>query len=85
MAYYAAILHMLDAERNVQVRPRHIAYLDELDREGHIYARGAFADGSGGMIVYIADSQEEAVRMAENDPHVLEKTRSLELKEWNIL
>lgn len=85
MPYYAAMLHMLDAEKNKEVLPRHIEYLDKLEQEGKVFARGPFADGSGGLVVYIADSLEEAVILAENDPHVVEKVRHLELKEWKVL
>lgn len=84
MAYYAAILHMIDAEKNIEVRPHHIEYLNELDCRGKVFARGPFADGSGGLVVYIADTFEEALSLAENDPHVVHKVRRLELKEWNI-
>ena len=84
MAYYAAILHMIDAEKNIEVRPHHIEYLNELDHKGKVFARGPFADGSGGLVVYIADTFEDALSLAENDPHVLHKVRRLELKEWNI-
>lgn len=84
MSYYAAFLHMIDPEKNQAVLPRHIAYLDKLDEEGKIFARGPFTDGSGGLVVYIADSLEAATYLAENDPHVLEKVRRLELKEWKV-
>jgi uncharacterized protein len=84
MPYYAAILHMLDAEKNKQVLPRHIEYLDRLDQQGKIFGRGPFSDGSGGMVVYIADTLEEAQFLAENDPHVVEQVRRLELKEWRV-
>ncbi len=84
MVYYAALLHMLDAKRNLEVRPRHIEYLDELDQKGKVFARGPFGDGSGGLVIYQADSYEEALELAENDPHVIEKVRHLELKEWII-
>lgn len=85
MAYYAALLHMLDPEKNSEVLPRHIAYLENLDKQGKIYGRGPFADGSGGLVVYIADSFEEALSLAEKDPHIIEKVRRLELKEWKIV
>lgn len=84
MPYYAAVLHMLDALKNKEVLPRHVSYLDQLDQQGKVFRRGPFADGSGGLVVYIADSMEEAKEMAENDPHVVEKVRRLELKEWKV-
>lgn len=85
MAYYAAILYMIDAEKNKEVRPRHIEYLDDLDEKGKIFARGPFVDESGGLVVYIADTFEEALSLAEKDPHVVEKSRRLELKEWQVI
>ena len=85
MPYYAAILHMLDKEKNLEVRPRHIEYLDKLDEKGKIFARGPFSDDSGGLVVYKADSYEEALSLAENDPHVILGSRRLELKEWKVL
>lgn len=56
MAYYATILHMMDAEKTIEVCPRHIEYLDELDQQGEIFARGPYADGSSGLVVYNAES-----------------------------
>ncbi|MEK4031452.1 YciI family protein [Pseudobacillus sp. FSL P4-0506] len=85
MPYYAALLHMIDTEKNKETRPFHIDYLDELDKQGKIYARGPFSDGSGGLVVYIADTFEEAHLLAEKDPHVIEKARRLELKEWQVV
>lgn len=84
MAYFAAILHMLNAEKNQEYRPRHLAYLDILDKQGKIYAKGPFIDGSGGMVVYISDSLEEAKQLAEKDPYVTEGVRRVELHEWKI-
>jgi len=84
MAYYAAILHMLDLEKNKEVRPRHIEYLDKLDKQGKVFARGPFGDASGGLVVYIADTFDEALFLAENDPHVVNGVRRLELKEWQV-
>ncbi|PID15040.1 MULTISPECIES: YciI family protein [unclassified Sporosarcina] len=83
MAYYTAFLHMIQPEKNAEVLPRHIEYLDRLDEQGKIFARGPFADQSGGLIIYRADSFEEAQQLAEADPHVKEKVRRLELKKWN--
>ncbi|MFJ7727824.1 YciI family protein [Neobacillus sp. NPDC097160] len=85
MGYFAAFLHMLDVEKNKDVLPRHIQYLDELDAKGKIFARGPFTDKSGGLVVYVADSFEEANALALKDPHVVEESRELEMKEWKIL
>jgi uncharacterized protein YciI len=85
MAYYAAILHMVDPEKNQRFRPQHLAYLEELERQGKVFAKGPFLDGSGGMVIYIANSLEEAQELASNDPYIIEGVRKLDLREWGII
>ena len=84
MAYFAAILHMEKPELNQKFRTQHLAYLESLKDQGKIFAMGPFVDGAGGMVIYIADSPEEAKTMAEKDPYVVEGVRRLELHEWKI-
>ncbi|AYK06890.1 YciI family protein [Brevibacillus laterosporus] len=84
MAHFAAILHMKNPEKNQEFRPHHLEYLEKLNAEGKIFAKGPFADGSGGMVIYIADTLEEATQIAESDPYVVEGVRRLELHQWNI-
>jgi uncharacterized protein YciI len=84
MAYYAAILNMLDPIKNQELRPSHLDYLQKCANEGKIFVCGPFLDGSGGMVIYIADSLEEAKTLAENDPYVVEKVRELDLREWKM-
>ncbi|WP_134699805.1 YciI family protein [Ammoniphilus sp. YIM 78166] len=84
MAHFAAILNMLDEEKNQQYRPQHLEYLEELGKQGKVFAKGPFADGSGGMVIYVAESFEEAKEVAENDPYVLLGARRLDLREWKM-
>lgn len=84
MAYYAAILDMLDSEKNKELRPQHLDYLKKHIDAGHVFKCGPFTDGSGGMVIYIADSYDEAKELAEGDPYVSENVRSLDLREWKI-
>jgi len=46
---------------------------------------GPFTDKRGGMVIYKADTLEEAQRLAEADPAVTEGARTLELREWSPL
>lgn len=85
MAYFAALLYMIDPEKNTEIRPHHIKYLEELEKQGKIFARGPFTDGSGGLVVYKSDTFEEASSLAKNDPYVIEKARKLDLKEWGLV
>jgi len=84
MRYYAAFLKMQDPSKNQELRPQHIEFLERGGKEGKIYARGRFADGSGGLVIYLAESLEEARRLAESDPYVTSGARSLELHEWDM-
>jgi uncharacterized protein len=84
MKYFAAILRVLDQEKNVTLRPQHLAFLKEQEAQGRIFARGPFADLSGGLVIYQAESLEAATALAEADPYVNQGARRLELREWAI-
>lgn len=82
MKYFAAILRVLDPERNVTLRPQHLAFLEEHEAQGQIFARGPFADGAGGLVIYTAPSLDAATELAGRDPYVAQGARQLELHEW---
>lgn len=84
MNYFAAILHMQDLEKNKTLRPDHIAFLLDQDSKGRIFARGPFSDGAGGLVVYQAESLEQARQVAESDPYVAGGARRLELHPWDM-
>jgi len=84
MKYFAALLKMKDLQKNTDFHDQHIAFLQQKESEGKIFARGRFADSKGGMAIYMAASYEEALTIAENDPYVKSGARSLELYEWDM-
>jgi uncharacterized protein len=84
MKYFAAFLRMKDIEKNATYRPQHMDFLTENEKEGKIFARGRFSDNSGGMVIYIASSFEEAEKIAKNDPLVASGARTLDLHEWEM-
>jgi uncharacterized protein YciI len=84
MKYFAAFLMMKDPEKNASYRPQHIEFLTQNEKEGKIFARGRFSDNSGGMVIYIASSLEEAENIAKSDPLVASGARSLEVHEWEM-
>lgn len=84
MKYFAAKLEMLNPEKNQTFRPQHLDFLKKGFEEGKVFACGPFLDGSGGLVIYQADSYEEALEYANQDPYVVEKVRRLELKEWGM-
>jgi uncharacterized protein YciI len=84
MKYFAALLKMKDVEKNATYRPQHMDFLVQNEKEGKIFARGRFNDNSGGMVVYIESSFEEAEKIAMSDPLVTSGARTLELHEWDM-
>jgi uncharacterized protein len=84
MKYFAAFLKMQDPARSQELRPQHIQFLDETDKAGKIFARGRFTDGSGGLVVYQAETMEEAARIAGSDPYIASGARVLDIHEWDM-
>lgn len=82
---YVAMLPIVDPEKNQQIRPAHLEYINDLFKQGKVVMAGPFTDQKGGMIIYKADSYEEALKLAQADPVVAEGARTLELREWNTL
>ena len=68
MKYAAIIEYLHDADKVQSVRPAHREYLGALREQGKLVASGPFADGSGALIVYEAESQEAAEELLQNDP-----------------
>ncbi|MGN7469360.1 YciI family protein [Brevibacillus sp. SAFN-007a] len=82
---YVALLPIVDQELNAKIRPAHLAYVNELYKQDKVFMAGPFTDKQGGMVIYKAESLEEARKLAEGDPVVAEGARTLELREWNPL
>jgi uncharacterized protein YciI len=57
-------------EKRKLYRDEHIARLEKLEREGKLILAGPFGDKSGSLIVFEADSLEEAKAFASGDPYV---------------
>ncbi|HBQ94384.1 MAG: YciI family protein [Firmicutes bacterium] len=85
MALYAAWLTIVDPELNQKVRPKHLGYVKELYQQGKVAWAGPFSDKSGGMVVYRAGTDDEALAMAHNDPAVTSGARTLVVKMWDLL
>ncbi|BDG59230.1 YciI family protein [Caldinitratiruptor microaerophilus] len=81
---YAAFIHYVADQDKVQsVRPAHREYLSRVKAQGKLWASGPFTDGSGALIIYEAESEEEARRLLEDDPfHKSGVFASWELRPW---
>jgi uncharacterized protein len=84
MKYFAAFLKMKDIEKNTSYRQQHVDFLTENENKGTIFARGRFTEGEGGLVIYIAESRADALKLAESDPYVTSGARTLELFEWDM-
>lgn len=69
-----------DGPRGVELRKdhrqAHLQRLQSLDAAKRLILAGSFADQTGSLIVFEADSLEEALRWAEADPYVEKKVFS---------
>lgn len=82
---YAAIIEYIPDEATVQAaRPTHREYLRGLKESGALVTSGPFTDGSGALIVYEADSPEQAEALLRADPfHQAGVFASWALRPWN--
>jgi uncharacterized protein YciI len=85
MKYFAVFLPMKDQELSQQYRPQHLAYLEELDKQNKIFARGRFVDGAGGLVIYMTETFEETEQLVTGDPYVSSGARDYEIHEWEMI
>ena len=69
---------------NLQVVQEHVEHLRTLDLEGRLVLCGPFADYPGGMVVFRADSENEALRITESDPFIASGFKTFELRTLEV-
>jgi uncharacterized protein YciI len=84
MKYFAAIAPVKDKEKSQRYRPEHLAFLKEQTERGHVLMNGKFADGTGGLVIYQAESLEAVEKIVENDPFVISGARDVTIHEWEM-
>lgn len=60
----------------------HVAYMQKLIEEGRVVAGGPFGGDAGGMAILRASSLEEAQRVLDADPSLLNGTFIASVKQW---
>lgn len=70
--------------------PKHLEYMIGLEKQGLLFASGPLADAGGatrgdGLTILRAASADEARKIAEADPFVVNGLRSFELREWTVM
>jgi uncharacterized protein len=68
MKFAAIIEYLQDKAKIAEVRPVHRQYLTSLKESGRLAASGPFTDDSGALIIYEADTKEEAEKLLQADP-----------------
>jgi uncharacterized protein YciI len=65
---FATVFEYGNHDQIAGTRPSHREYLGSLKEQGKLAASGPFEDDSGALIIYEADSQEEAEALIAEDP-----------------
>jgi uncharacterized protein len=74
----------------VATLPAHLDYMIGLEKAGVLFASGPFADADGqsrghGMTILRTGTIEEARKIAEADPFVVNGLRTFEVREWTLM
>lgn len=62
--------------------PAHKAYVQQLSQQGHQARTGYWRNSPGGMLIFCADSLEEAIQLVEADPLIANHCVEYDLHEW---
>jgi uncharacterized protein YciI len=65
--------------------PAHIAFVRDLIAKGHKAKTGYWGEFGGGMLLFEADSLEEAKEIVAQDPLIQNSCVKFELHEWCIV
>ncbi|MGG6297179.1 YciI family protein [Leptolyngbya sp. AN02str] len=68
-----------------QFVPAHLAFVRELQAKGHQAKTGYWAERGGGMMMFHAESLEEAQLIVKQDPLIQNGCVSYELHEWRVV
>jgi uncharacterized protein YciI len=68
MKFAAVIEYLQDKAKVNEIRPAHRQYLTTLVEKGQLAASGPFTDDFGALIIYEANSREEAEKLLQADP-----------------
>lgn len=86
MKFAAVIKYSQDAEKVARVRPAHRQYLTSLLQTGKLFASGPFTDDSGALIIYEAETLQQAEEILKADPfHGSGIFLSWDLRPWKVV
>ncbi len=76
---------MLDEEKSRLYRPDHLEFLKEQSEKNRVFAKGRFADGAGGLVIYQAKTYADVEQIVKRDPYVVNGARGFEIHEWEMI
>ncbi|NJN23561.1 MAG: hypothetical protein HC810_03110 [Acaryochloridaceae cyanobacterium RL_2_7] len=83
MAWFVKIERgIVDKSTFDQFVPAHLQYVKALIEQGACARTGYWKEAPGGMLLFKADSFEQAQAMVEQDPLIQNKCVDYELHEW---
>jgi uncharacterized protein YciI len=86
MKFAASIEYSQDTTLVEAHRPAHRAYLTSLLEQGKLFASGPYADGSGALIIYDADTPEVAEGLLRADPfHTTGVFLKWTVRPWKVI
>ncbi len=86
MAWFVKIERgIVDKPRFDQFVSAHIAYVNSLNLKGHQARSGYWAERGGGMLIFTAESMDEAKSIVAADPLIANNCVDFELHEWCVV
>lgn len=86
MKYVSYVTYTTDKAKIAAHRPEHREYLSRLLNQGKLVSAGPFADDSGALFIYEADSAEAASVLVAEDPFSTNGVfQKYELKPWKLV
>lgn len=86
MAWFVKIeVGIVDKKTFDQYVPAHKAFVQDLIAKGHQASTGYWERRGGGMLLFTADSMEEAQAIVNRDPLVINHCVTYDIYEWNVV
>ena len=84
MKKFAVVLSMKDEEKSATHRQAHLDFLDEMRKLNRVLLFGRFPDGSGGLVIYEAETRAEVEAWVKEDPYITLGARDYSIHEWDM-
>ncbi|MEB3293324.1 MAG: YciI family protein [Synechococcales bacterium] len=86
MAWFVKIEEgIVDKATFDQYVPAHTDFVKDLVKKGHQARTGYWAQRGGGMLLFQADSMEQAKSIIEKDPLIINHCVNYKLYEWKVV